>query len=193
MPILLQFFWLLVRRKADSFHQNLINTRYLSLKKKCFAELTSIYCALRCWICFYSVYHFLVSIEKMWGSHFRNSAPLLRVVLVNFGVKSSGANLQIKQKLRFPLGTTLPYLVFCPDWEKGRQYLFSGAHYWAPAFFSYFTYKTCNLRLFRAPYIFLFASSGTFKMTQYNSYKYENIKLTLSKPPYLWIIKQNLA
>ena len=33
VPILLQFLWLLVRRKADSFHQNLINTPYLSLKK----------------------------------------------------------------------------------------------------------------------------------------------------------------
>lgn len=182
-----------MRRKADSFHQNLINTRYLSLKKKCFAELISIYCALRCWICFYSVYHFLVSIEKMWGSHFRNSAPLLWVVLVNFGVKSSGENSQIKQKLRFPLGTTLPYLMFCPDWEKGRQYLFSGAHYWAPAIFHILltklvTYDYSELRIYF--YLHLLVH---LKMTQYNSYKYENIKLTLSKPPYLWIIKQNLA
>ena len=153
VPILLQFLWLLVRRKADSFHQNLINTRYLSLKKKCFAELISIYCALRCWICFYSVYHFLVSIEKMWGSHFRNSAPLLWVVLVNFGVKSSGANLQIKQKTSVSSRHHTPVLGVLPRLREGATISFSGAHYWAPAFFhisltKLVTYDYSELRIY---------------------------------------------
>ena len=86
-----------------------------------------------------------------------------------------------------------PVFGVLPRLRKGSTMSFFRSPLLGSCFFSYFTYKTCNLRLFRAPYIFLFASSGTFKMTQYNSYKYENIKLTLTKPPYLWIIKQNLA